>query len=610
VIDTDSRAWWGLPALCTLVVLWLVHAELLFTPTIPASYDLTGHLLPIAELRYRLLPQGRLHGWSADWFAGFPLYYFYFPLPALIAAGLSFVTSLEAAIKVTSVLGLVAFPSAIYVLFRALIMTRAEAALATVVGATFMLMQSFWFLGGNIASTVAGEFAFSISFTLSLLYLATLLKATARPTSFIVPSVLLAAIALSHLVTTVTVVAVSAMLLRDPAKRRPIFQSWITAFLLSAFWSLPFLARRSEMAAVYTNAARSFGEAMPLQLWAVVPGAVIGALLVRNHRSALPLVYLTVAGIVLYFFAGGFVYPGRFLPYWYLGLHMLAGYTVARALHLGNRWKIAGVIVAVVVPVILLNAVRGSGYLRHWSGAGYRGLQARVSWPTLETLFSQLKQGDGRIYWEQAPQQLSALGSRNLAAVTPYLAPGQQVVNGLWHESSRTHEQLIAIDSAIARARLDPRYLDQALGTLRDLGVTRFVTLTAATAQLFATSGVPVMQTTPTYAIFRLPGKPLIESASGGNVEILEWSDERVRFRTTSPGAPHIVRMSYFPNWRARGGELQRGEHSMMMVTPRQQEVELRFERTTVEIAGIIISVVAALGLVGVSLRTLGRERS
>ena len=610
MIETNSRAWWGLPLLCTMVLLWLLHAELLFTPTIPASYDLTGHLLPIAELRQRLLPQGRLHGWSADWFAGFPLYYFYFPLPALIAAGLSFVTSLEAAIKITSVLGLLAFPGALYVLFRALVMTRAEAAVAAAVGATFLLMQSFWFLGGNIASTVAGEFAFSISFTLSLFYLATLLRPHTRTTSFVVPSLLLAAIALSHLVTTVTAVAISAALLRDVAKRRVVLLSWVAGFLLSAFWSLPFLARRGEMAAVYTNAVRSFGEVMPVELWALMPGAGIGAWLAWRQRSALPLIYVGAAGIALYLVTGDFVYPGRFLPYWYLGLHMLAGFAVGRALHAQNRLRAASIIIAVVVPVILLNVVRGTGYLREWSGAGYGGLQKRDSWPTLQTLFSQLEQGDGRVYWEQAPQQLSALGSRNLAAVTPYLASGQQVVNGLWLESSRTHEHLIAIDSAIARARLDARYLDQALGTLRELGVTRFVALTPATAQLFATSGVPVTETTPAYAIFRLPGKPLVESTSAGNVEIVEWSDERVRFRTTSPGTPHVVRMSFFPNWRARGGELKRGEHSMMLVTPRQQEVELRFERTSVEVVGMIVSLVAAVGLVAVLLRTLSRERS
>ena len=77
----NSRFWWLLPASCIAALLWLLHAELLLTATIPASYDMTAHIVPITELTERLLPQLRLHGWSAQWFAGFPLFYFYFPLP-------------------------------------------------------------------------------------------------------------------------------------------------------------------------------------------------------------------------------------------------------------------------------------------------------------------------------------------------------------------------------------------------------------------------------------------------------------------------------------------------------------------------------------------------
>ncbi|HEY0305202.1 MAG TPA: hypothetical protein VGC44_09515, partial [Longimicrobiales bacterium] len=351
MIRPDSRAWYGLLFICALALLWVLHAELLFTSTIPASYDLTGHVLPIAELRYRLLPQGRLHGWSAEWFAGFPLYYFYFPLPALIAAALSIVMSLEAAIKVSSVLGLLSFPFALFAVFRAIALPRSQAALAAAVGSTFLLMQSFWFLGGNIASTVAGEFAFSISLSLSLFYLAALLRASTRSTSFVVPALLLAAVALSHLVTTIAIVAVSAVLAVDASRRKTIVGSWLAAFLLSAFWTVPFVLRRGEMAAVYTHAVRSFSEVMPLEMWPVIPGAIAGAVLAWHYRPARILLYLTGAGLVLYAIAGRLVYPGRFLPYWYLGAHMLAGFAIAGALRGVCRRKTILLVALVAVPL-------------------------------------------------------------------------------------------------------------------------------------------------------------------------------------------------------------------------------------------------------------------
>jgi hypothetical protein len=596
VIEPNSRWWWCLPLLCVVSVLWLLHAELLLTATIPASYDLTGHLLPIAELKYRLLPQGRLHGWSADWFAGFPLYYFYFPLPALIAVALSLVMSLEAAIKVSSVLGLLAFPAGVYALFRALVLPRMQAGIATAVAMTFLLMQSFWFLGGNIASTVAGEFAFSISLALSLFYLATLLRSSGRPTDFVLPGLLLAGVALSHLVTTITIVFVSAVLMLDPAKRRTVLLSWAAAFLLSAFWVLPFLLRHGAMAAVYTQATRSFLEVMPLELWPVIPAAIAGAVVVWRYRPALPLLYLTGAGLLLYLLTGDLVYPGRFLPYWYLGLHMLAGLAIARMMASARRDQTLLIIALIGLPLLFLNVVRGPGYLRLWSEGAYGGLEKRPSWRELDTLFEQLKKHDGRVYWEQAPAQLSALGSRNLAAVTPYVAHGVSVANGLWVESAGVHSQLVDIDSAIARAPRDAQQLARAIVQLQSLGVTRFVALTAATAQIFTRAGLPLQQTSPSYAVFALPGAPLI-TVEDQPVSISEWSDERVRFSTTSVGKPHVVRMSYFPNWRARGGVIERGENSLMVVTPAQRDVELTFAPTMVETLAMMTSILAAVAL-------------
>jgi hypothetical protein len=212
----------------------------------------------------------------------------------------------------------------------------------------------------------------------------------------------------------------------------------------------------------------------------------------------------------------------------------------------------------------------------------------------------------GRIYWEQAPDQLGALGSRNLAAATPYLVPGQNVLNGLWLESSQLHHDLVAIDSAVARAaRSEPAAADQqltrVLAQLHALGATRFVALTAPTAQLLARNGLRIVHTTPQLALFRLIDAPLIEviDQSERAVQIIEWADQRVRFRTDAVGQPHLVRMSYFPNWKAHGARPpERTEHSMMLVTPEQHEVELVFAPTWVEMAGAITSALTALTLI------------
>ena len=59
---------------------------------------------------HNLLNHGRLTGWDPQWFDGFPLYVFYFPLPALLVAALSVVFPYAVAFKLVTVLGTVTLP--------------------------------------------------------------------------------------------------------------------------------------------------------------------------------------------------------------------------------------------------------------------------------------------------------------------------------------------------------------------------------------------------------------------------------------------------------------------------------------------------------------------
>ena len=77
--------------------------------------------------------------------------------------------------------------------------------------------------------------------------------------------------------------------------------------------------------------------------------------------------------------------------------------------------------------------------------------------------------------------------------------------------------------------------------------------------------------------------------------------DERISFSTTAIGVPHLIKISYFPNWVATGAE---GPYysapSFLMVVPTEQDVVLEFRNTWVDWTGAALSVIAASGLIGV----------
>ena len=52
----------------------------LFLANTPTGGDMGAHVLLPKVLMESVLPSGSLLGWSMDWYAGFPVMYFYFPL--------------------------------------------------------------------------------------------------------------------------------------------------------------------------------------------------------------------------------------------------------------------------------------------------------------------------------------------------------------------------------------------------------------------------------------------------------------------------------------------------------------------------------------------------
>jgi hypothetical protein len=85
--------------------------------------------------------------------------------------------------------------------------------------------------------------------------------------------------------------------------------------------------------------------------------------------------------------------------------------------------------------------------------------------------------------------------------------------------------------------------------------------------------------------------------------------NHRISFTTTAVGIPHLVKVSYFPNWSARGADGPwRATPSLMVVVPTAEQVVLEFEDTWAENGGKIATAVGVVVLLGALL--WGRRRA
>jgi hypothetical protein len=335
-----------------LFILLQLQPGLIAASTTPAGGDMGAHVWGPAYLRDHLLPQGRITGWTPDWYAGFPALHFYFPLPSLLIVALDLVLPYGVAFKVVSVLGLLTLPAAAATLGRHLRLpfpTPAVLAAATV-PFVFDRFHTIW--GGNAAATLAGEFAFSISLSLALFFLAALARALETGRGRALAGVLFAATAICHLLPAAFAVFAALVLLLS---RRPDRARWgivivagLVGAALASFWFAPFIFRHAQgysndmgWERTYTYVENllpflrtddSATPAMTRHLKVVFPLAALGVVvgLVRRRRGVAVLTAIALAcALAFRLVPEGAIWNARFLPFWYLSAYLLAGVGVA-----------------------------------------------------------------------------------------------------------------------------------------------------------------------------------------------------------------------------------------------------------------------------------------
>ena len=331
----------------TVFVIWQLRPDLLFNPNMDVGGDNAGHIVTPYFLIHDLLPQGRITGWDPQWFEGFPLYVFYFPLPALFVAALSLVFSYAVAFKLVTVLGLVTLPAAAWLFGHLAAFKRPVPVLMAASMLPFLFNTSYTIDGGNITSTLAGEFSFSLALTSGLLFLGVFAFALRTGRLRWLAAVLYAVTLLCHVVPAIAFAAVATLMaIAHWNKRtwRVLLPVGLVGGLLAAFWLVPFgvdLPYGSSMG--YTRVLDLWSNIMPdrwTYLWVLVPTAIgLVMAVIRRNRTALVLAVAIVASAVGFqWLPAGFIYNGRWLPFYFLFTALLAAYGIGELFRFVGRW--------------------------------------------------------------------------------------------------------------------------------------------------------------------------------------------------------------------------------------------------------------------------------
>ena len=103
------------------------------------------------------------------------------------------------------------------------------------------------------------------------------------------------------------------------------------------------------------------------------------------------------------------------------------------------------------------------------------------------------------------------------------------------------------------------------------------------------------------YVIDRYGERLLKQVENFDNIKIVEekFTDNEIRFRTNALHKPHIIKVSYFPNWKVKGAKrVYHVTPNFMLVYPEREEVTLYYGSLPCDIIGRIFTLFGCLWLI------------
>ena len=699
-------------ALGSLLIIFL-RIELVFSDLLPTGGDMGAHIVPTKFFVTELFNNFKLSGWSQDWFAGYPVYYFYFPLPPIITSLLNFIFPFSISFKTMVLISQVLLVVSIEMLMRK--NSREFSFYGFGVGLLYLLTESFTIFGGNLASSLAGQYSFTYSIAFGNLSIFYLVKSKYKY-SIEIAALLIGLSVLSHLIPFMIYLPIFAFYFvkSDIKIYKKISAFLFFLFVAARFSIVLFLNLEFTTNMTYTPYTQ-LSDLVKSDVLPIVIGTAIYIISSKSKTSLKAIsgfeIYLLFISIYLFFYGPeSALWNGRIVPFFNLGIIILffnllhfdiknltkkiqGKYPLLLFILLinsyfmylyyskwGNTYSITAISVILIVLFMFLISINSRNflfyttivsltfgtlsYLPHWLNWNFSGYESKSNWTDITTLYEGLDTLEpGRIMWEPN-SDLNKYGTPMVLMTIPMFTDHQSV-EGLYFDSSITTPFHFLAVSGVAERPSNPvgglTYIngefDKGFRLMEDLGVDYFIAYTSSIKDkankdenfnflfsnevfnVYSINTEKVELVGDNLYIFESPDfyerlrnavlregseQSFFESAYKSfkdelNYKIIENYDESfadpsdknttllisdlniqnelISFKTNKPNQLHLIKVSYFPNWKIKNGYgPYRISPSFMAVIPKDEFVEIKFESSNVEKALNLLSILSLFG--------------
>jgi len=664
--------------------------SLLFSNTIISAGDTVGHYYGAYYMKKYLIPHLKLIGWSQDWFLGYPAFQFYFPLVFFFSGLLGYIIPLPISFKIATVLGTFLLPICTYFMFKFMNFKFPTPVIAASFVLIFLFLErvgpnqiySMW--GGNIPSTLAGEFSYSFSLSMMILFFGVLYKGLEEKKHIITTAIIFSLVVLSHAIVAIfAVIGSSFFLLSRNFKNnlKHLFKVYLLAFFICGFWVVPMLSKTSYTVPHVWGFPGRMQELIeqiipvPLRGFYVLALGVGIIALFKHEKRPLFFLYLTIAAFLFFILSptfNEFSIPGlkhlqlvKFLPFMYLSIILCIASGFFMLPENKNSWMIAIAILILCIYWVIKNETYIAYWIK-WNYEGYEGKKLGYEYYQANEALSKFT--SGRVAFEYDPQKYdSTLGSSRATETIPIFS-GRPITEGAHFQSAFSgpyiynahceysngcsclfgpishgcprfnfdmgtkHMQLFNVKYFFVSSDKVKNILANRSDYQRVYGPNEFEIWELKTNDghyVVVPDYEPIMIVSKnwrdlSYSWFEdeekidIPlvweknvkdsfrfAKTLIDPSideipkiqlDNDNCEIKNEiiEEEKISFDTNCINKPHIIKVSYFPNWKVRGADkIYLVSPTFMLIYPNQKHVELYYGKTLADVVGLSLTYIS-----------------
>jgi hypothetical protein len=450
-------------AVITVFLFSYFKPALLFLNTTTNGGDTPSHIPTALFLKEHFLPKLRLSGWFPGAYAGMPLLQYYFPLPFLLMVLLSYFIGLEIAFKLVSMLGIFLLPICAYLCFRLMKFKFPTPALAAIFTLAFLFNEGNSMWGGNIPSTLAGEFSYSLGLALSIVYFGLLFRGINSRKYWILNAVLMFVIGITHIYTLIFVVFGSLHFLLSKKNFvenfKYLFKVYAVSFLLLGFFIVPLYAKLK-----YTTsyplvwAFNSYKEFLPNVLIPFVAVAAIGFLIAQIRKFETDkfdyFIFLILTSLIFFLAAANIgVVDIRFLPFIQLSFIFMAAISIG---FVAEKMKSRIFALFIILAVCLFWVASNTTYIQFWIQWNYSGFESKEPWLLYKEINDYLSGSvrDSRVVYEHSMKH-DRFGTSRAFEMLPYFA-NRSTLEGVYMQASLSAPFIFYIQSEVSKERSCP----------------------------------------------------------------------------------------------------------------------------------------------------------